>query len=84
VIVQVPVDATLIVDDQPTKANSSATRSFSTPELMPGEEYFYDLKAEVVRDGKTVSETRRILVRAGAEVRASLLGNAKEAGVAAK
>jgi uncharacterized protein (TIGR03000 family) len=82
VIVELPADATLSVDNVATKANSATTRSFSTPELTPGQEYFYDLKAEVTRDGKPVTETKRVLVRAGAEVRASLLATTKEAGVA--
>jgi uncharacterized protein (TIGR03000 family) len=46
------------------------TRTFRTPPLAKGEAYFYEVRAEVIRDGKPVSETRRIIVRAGAEVRA--------------
>src|SRR5438552_1124229 len=36
-----------------------------------GQAYYYILRAEVVRDGKTLSETRQVIVKAGEEVRAS-------------
>jgi uncharacterized protein (TIGR03000 family) len=71
VTVELPADAKLFVDDQPMKA-TSAKRTFRTPELEPGQTYFYMLRAEVVRDGATYSQTKRVLVRAGEDVKASL------------
>jgi uncharacterized protein (TIGR03000 family) len=72
-IVELPADAKLYVDDQAMKA-TSPVRSFSTPTLEPGQVYYYELRAEVVRDGKPVSQTKRVLVRAGEVVRAQFAG----------
>jgi uncharacterized protein (TIGR03000 family) len=69
-VVQVPTDAKLFIDDQPTKSTTS-TRIFSTPPLERGQQYYYVLRAEVVRDGKTRTDSKRVQVRAGQEVRAS-------------
>lgn len=69
-VVELPENAKLYVDEHPMKA-TSAVRSFNTPGLQPGQTYYYMLRAEVVRDGKTLEETQRILVRAGETVRAS-------------
>jgi uncharacterized protein (TIGR03000 family) len=68
-IVELPADAQLYIDDLPMK-NASGTRAFSTPTLDPGQAYYYMVRAEVMRDGKPVSETRRVIVRAGQTVRA--------------
>jgi uncharacterized protein (TIGR03000 family) len=70
VVVQLPTDAKLFVDDQPIKATTER-QTFNTPKLERGQTYFYDVRAEVVRDGKTVVENQRILVRAGDEVTVS-------------
>jgi uncharacterized protein (TIGR03000 family) len=69
-VVELPKDAKLYVDDQPLKS-ASAKRVFRTPELQPGLSYYYMLRAEVVRDGKAVSKEQRVIVRAGDETRAS-------------
>jgi uncharacterized protein (TIGR03000 family) len=50
---------------------SSGVRSFNTPTLEPGQTYYYMVRAEVVRDGKPITETRRVIVRAGRTARAS-------------
>lgn len=63
-VVEVPADATLYIDDQAMKT-AADKRSFNTPALQPGQAYFYDLRAEVVRDGKTYTETKRVIVKAG-------------------
>ncbi len=70
VVVQLPADAKLFVDDQPIKATEER-QTFSTPQLQRGQTYFYEVRAEAVRDGKTVSETKRVLIRAGEEVSVS-------------
>lgn len=62
--VEVPADAKLFVDGQLTKGEG-ASRNFHTPELPIDQTFFYDLKAEVLIDGKVVSETKRVLVRSG-------------------
>jgi uncharacterized protein (TIGR03000 family) len=83
VIVQLPADAKLYVDDQPIKATSD-NQAFHTPRLQRGQTYFYDVRAEAIRDGKTVVESKRILVRAGQEVSVSFPKIEKDAnGIAA-
>jgi uncharacterized protein (TIGR03000 family) len=47
----------------------SAEQAFVTPELEPGANYSYMVTAETVRDGKTLSTTRKVRVAAGQEVR---------------
>lgn len=82
-IVEVPADARLLIDGTPMKSTS---RVFRTPRLDPKLTYYYDVTAEVVRDGKTVSSTRRVIVRAGEEVRtafADLPANKGEATASA-
>src|SRR5262249_20676646 len=69
-IIDVPTDAKLYIDDQPMKTQS-ARRTFSTPALQPGQTYYYEVRAEVVRDGKTQAETKRVIVRSGEVVRAA-------------
>jgi uncharacterized protein (TIGR03000 family) len=69
-VVEVPTDAKLYIDDQLMKTTSSK-RVFSTPLLAQGQAYFYDVRVEVVRDGKTVSDSKRVIIRAGEEARAS-------------
>jgi uncharacterized protein (TIGR03000 family) len=67
-IVELPQDAKLFIDDQLMKTGA-AKRSFNTPALEPGNQYYYIVRAEVVIDGKTYQETKRVLIRAGEEVR---------------
>jgi uncharacterized protein (TIGR03000 family) len=69
-LVRLPADAQLYIDDNLMKS-SSTQRTFITPLLRPGQTYFYDLRADMVRDGKTVSQTRRVLLRPGDAVEAS-------------
>jgi uncharacterized protein (TIGR03000 family) len=65
-----PADAKLFIDDQPMKTAASK-RTFNTPPLQRGQQYYYILRAQVVRDGKSQTETKRVLLRAGQEVRAT-------------
>lgn len=70
VIVEVPVDAKVYVDGIETKQTNSSKRSFISPPLTPGENYVYDVKVEVTRDGKLLTEIQQVKVRAGEETRA--------------
>jgi uncharacterized protein (TIGR03000 family) len=70
-VVSLPADAKLTIDGQATSA-TSATRTFVTPELQPGMTYIYNLKAEVVADGKPVAVTKTVTVRAGEVTRVNL------------
>ena len=49
-------------------ASRTCSRTFQTPKLEPGRTYAYTLKAEVTRDGRTLSETRQVTLRAGKPV----------------
>ncbi|MFO0969428.1 MAG: TIGR03000 domain-containing protein [Gemmataceae bacterium] len=70
VVIDVPADAKLYIDGHLMKT-TSARRIFQTPDLVAGQTYFYDLKVEVVREGKTLSETQRVLLRPGYSATAS-------------
>ena len=82
VVVSLPANGKLFVDDAPI-ANATGVKTFRTPVLSKGQQYFYEMRAEVVVDGKVVSQTRRVTVTAGELIRAdfSTLGTAN--GVAA-
>ena len=71
IVVSLPAEAKLSVDGAATQATST-TRVFATPALDRGNEYFYTLTAEIARNGKTVTATKKIAVRAGEETRVSL------------
>ncbi len=62
--VELPATAKLYVDGNLVKGDSTS-RNFHTPELPAGKTFYYDLKAEVVVDGKVVTEDKRVLVKAG-------------------
>jgi uncharacterized protein (TIGR03000 family) len=85
VLVQLPPDAKLYVDGRLVNLTPDI-RNVLTPALVPGEEYYYTVKAEATRDGKTVEETRRLVVRAGEVSRVDFraLGLAKKEAPAAK
>jgi uncharacterized protein (TIGR03000 family) len=68
-VVELPANAKLFIDDMPVKATASVLM-FHTPALEPGQAYFYMVRIERMQDGKPVSETRRIIVRAGQVARA--------------
>jgi uncharacterized protein (TIGR03000 family) len=70
VVVELPADASLYINDQPTR-QTDTVRVFRTPELEAGETYFYVLRAEVMRDGQKIIQEKRVLVRPGEETRAS-------------
>jgi len=71
IVVSLPAEAKLTIDGNATQSTSS-TRVFASPALEQGKEYFYTLKAEMLLDGKTVSTTQRVTVRAGNEARVTL------------
>ena len=49
---------------------TSRRRTFHTPDLEKDQAYYYEVRAEVVRDGKTVGETRKVIVKAGQVIKA--------------
>jgi uncharacterized protein (TIGR03000 family) len=82
-IVEVPADAKLFIDDHAMKT-SSEHRAYQTPDLEPGQTYYYEVRVEVERDGKMLSETKRVLVRAGQEAHADFSDMAATATAKAK
>ena len=83
IVVSLPADAKLSIDNSATRA-TGATRTFSTPSLEKGKEFRYTLKAEVVRDGQTLSSTKEVTVQAGRETRITLDDMTPAAAVAQK
>jgi uncharacterized protein (TIGR03000 family) len=64
VVVRLPADAVLYAEGRRLTL-TSAERTFVTPPLPAGQEYTYTFRAEYVRDGETISQTRRVAVRPG-------------------
>jgi uncharacterized protein (TIGR03000 family) len=62
--VELPAAAKLFVDGTAVKGDS-ASRNFHTPDLPAGKTFYYDLKAEVEVNGKTVTQEKRVIVKAG-------------------
>jgi len=67
ITVKLPSNARLWVDNVYCPLTSNE-RSFNTPVLQPGQRYFYTMRMEVEKDGRTESENRRIYVAAGRQV----------------
>ena len=82
-IVEVPADAKLYIDDQLMKTPATR-RVYSTPDLERGQLYYYMVRVEVVREGQKQTETKRVILRAGQEVRADFTGMEAVAAVKAE
>ena len=63
--VQLPAEARLYIDDVLCTL-TGATRSFESPELEGGKLYYYIVRAELMRDGHTISATKQVFIRPGA------------------
>jgi uncharacterized protein (TIGR03000 family) len=70
-VVYLPADARLEVDDQPTR-KTGPVRRFTTPPLEPGKRYRYDLRATWTEGGKEVVREEVARFRAGEEVEVDL------------
>jgi uncharacterized protein (TIGR03000 family) len=68
-VVELPANATLFIDNKPVKV-AAGVHTFNTPVLEPGQLFYYEVRVETVRDGKPIAQTRRIIVRAGHVARA--------------
>jgi uncharacterized protein (TIGR03000 family) len=68
VTVLLPADARLWVDNVECPLTSSE-RTFNTPPLSTSQKYFYNVRMEVARNGKTVSETQRVVITPGEAAR---------------
>lgn len=83
IVVAVANDAKVTVDGDPVTLNSTP-QSFRTPALEPDREYYYTFKAEVVRNGQKVTESKRVTFRAGETARVEFNNLGAPAAVAAK
>jgi uncharacterized protein (TIGR03000 family) len=81
-IVDLPEGARLFVDDGEV-AKPGTSRTFRTPALEKGEVYYYELRAEIERDGKVLSQKRRVVVSAGKTVTADFRNLGSATSVAA-
>lgn len=62
--VNVPQDAKIYVNGQATSSTGEA-RQYVSRNLQPGFNYSYEVRAEVVREGRTVEQVKKIDLRAG-------------------
>jgi uncharacterized protein (TIGR03000 family) len=70
-IVNLPAEAKLIIDENATQS-TSGTRRFTTPPLEPQKDFYYTLKGQLVRDGQALTASRRVRVRAGEQTEVTL------------
>ncbi len=75
VTVTLPSDARLWIENVECPLTSSV-RSFNTPPLNAHQQYFYNIRVEVVRDGRPTSQTQRVIINPGQEVRVDFNGSA--------
>jgi uncharacterized protein (TIGR03000 family) len=67
VSVDVPADAQVWFDGQPTRS-TGPTRLFHSPPLTPGKNYRYEIRARWNENGREVTQTQQVEVTAGARV----------------
>lgn len=67
IVVTLPAEAKLTFDGNVTNSTSER-RTFVTPALDTDSSYVYSVRAEVVREGRPVVETRQVTVRGGQTV----------------
>ncbi len=63
--IRVPADARVIINGLPTKSTGSR-REYVSYGLKPGLRYKYEIRAQVVRGGRLVEDTRTVYLTAGA------------------
>jgi uncharacterized protein (TIGR03000 family) len=82
----VPADTKLYVDGK-LAPGTGTERAFYTPPLEAGKKFFYEVKAELMVDGKPVVEEKKVIVEAGSNITesfATLTAAAKVGSVAGK
>jgi len=67
-IVEVPAEAKIYVNDRLT-STPGEIREYISRNLVRGYNYSYEVRAEMEVDGKTVTETKKVDLRAGQNVR---------------
>ena len=71
VTISLPADAKLLFNGA-LATGTGESRTFATPALSVGQDYGYDLTAEVIRDGRVLTVTERVIVRAGETAKVTL------------
>ncbi len=66
VVVIAPLDVHITVNGKAAE-RAKTEQVFTTPTLEAGQTYSYVFQAEATRDGKTVTQTRKVMVKAGQE-----------------
>jgi uncharacterized protein (TIGR03000 family) len=64
ITVKLPPGAVLYVDDKKSPS-SEPVRQFTTPPIPTGKEFAYNMKAEVMRDGRPEMITQKVSFKAG-------------------
>jgi uncharacterized protein (TIGR03000 family) len=70
VTIKLPSNAKLYIDNVACPL-TSGTRVFTTPSLPANKKFYYSVRAEVVRDGQTLTENQQVVVEAGQQVTAT-------------
>jgi uncharacterized protein (TIGR03000 family) len=85
VVIAAPADVSVSFNGVALNLKSTE-QSFVTPGLEPGARYSYLVEARTVRDGQTITRSRKVQVSAGQEVRVdfSELAAAATASVATR
>lgn len=71
VTIELPADAKLLFNGA-VATGTGTKRTFSTPALEAGQDYGYELTAEVISDGRVQTVTERVIVRAGETAKVTL------------
>jgi uncharacterized protein (TIGR03000 family) len=83
IVVSLPAEAKLSIDDAAT-TSTSALRTFVSPELPAGRDFNYTLKAEFQHEGKPAVVTKVVGVRAGLETRVTISAADLATGIASR
>ena len=81
ILVRVPADVHIYINGEPTR-QASEERLFISPPLPPGRTLGYDLRLETTREGKLLTRTERVEVRAGETTEVNLEAPTAEAAAA--
>ena len=66
--VRVPTEQAEVVFNGVTTKTTGTVRTYQTPRLVPGQDYFYDVIAKWAEDSRQVRRERRVTVSAGQHV----------------
>jgi uncharacterized protein (TIGR03000 family) len=72
-ILKVPASAEVWFNGSKSAQQAKAVRRFVTPALEPGDDYYYDIRVRWTENGRSVEQTRRVLVRAGDRLTLNLM-----------